>query len=349
MGEFYSAVTWTVAELLADVRREARIPDAEYTDAEILREANNAIWTDIQRVLVADQGVGAWGVTYDDLTVAADGLGANSDTFLLPSFASAEGLLNVQWFSSASDDTPKRLSPIPVQQEDDYRAEYGTNTGSPNFYTIEAGRLRLLPVPTSGGRVRIWYQARHPELVATTDNVVAVDSVVTSGTEQIDFQTTRPSNWPTLEEGGDDIAIDLFSSFGPHRYYFRRLLLDGTDSPDGSSAYIDSTLSTEDIALLDSASVAANSGNGDVYAALHGQSDVVMLPLEYRKALSQKVASYVLRQIGDEAGANSMEGMSARSLASAHDQFLPRTSGQAQRWVNRRSPLRSSGRRNRWR
>ncbi len=351
MPEAYSAVTWTVSELLSDIRREARIPDAAYSDSEILREANNALWTDMQRILVADQPVGAWSVVSEDLTVADDALGERSDTFLLPSFASAEGLLSVQWYDSATATSPIRLSPIPNQLEEDYRYQYGTTQGRPNFYFIRSGRIQLLPAPQSQGYVRIYYQARHPELVVTADNVIRVTGITTTSNPTVSFDGSRPANWPAFGEGSPGFSIALFSHLGPPRYYYRALVVD--DPATASSVRI-TNIDREDVTALEEANEACswNSGAGgyrDVYAALHGQSDVVMLPLEFRKAFAQKVASYILRQIGDEAGANSMEGMSNRSLAAANDMFVPRTRGQAQRWINRRSPLRSGIRRfRRW-
>lgn len=335
MSEKYSAVTWSVADLISDVRREARIPDAEYTNAEILREANNAIWTDVAQSLVVDQGVSAWGIFKDELTVSADGLGSDSSSFALPSFASAEGILHVHWYSSSTDTVPSRIHPIPLQLEDDYRYEFNRSNGTPEYYMVEGGRIRLLPDPPSGGVIHVWYQARHPELVESTDNVATLASIDT-GADTVTVDSV-PSNWPT-PTSDVPMRVDVYSAYGPHRYFYRNLEFSGL-----TTATYDYTAASEDETALGEIPSATNS----VRLALHGQCDFVQLPLEYRKALSQKTASYILRQVGDEAGANSMEGMSTRSLAAANNQFMPRTRGQAQRWINRRSPLRLGARRNR--
>lgn len=337
MGEQYSGVSWTVADLLSDVRREARIPDAEYSDTEVLREANNAIWTDIAQALVVDQGMSAWGLDYDDFPVSSTALGADTDEFILPAYSSAEGISHVQWFSSSSATTPERLNPIGAQVWDDYKDEYSSTSGSPQYYTIEAGRIRVLRAPSSVGIIRVWYQARHPELVVTTDNVATLASIDT-GADTITVDSVA-TNWPT-PTAAVPMRVDVYSAYGPHRYYYRGLGLTGL-----TTATYDYTEASEDESALGDIPAATNS----VRLALHGQCDFVQLPLEYRKALSQKTASYILRQIGDEAGANSMEGMATRSLAAANNQFMPRTRGDAQKWINRRTPLRSGSRRTNWR
>ncbi len=332
MPEKYSAVTWTVADLISDVRREARIPDAEYSNTEILREANNAIWTDIAQALVVDQGVSAWGIFKDELTVSGDAVGTEGDSFALPSFASAEGILHVHWFDSSTDSTPERIHPLPLQLEADYRFDYSDSVSTPSYYMVEGGRIRLMPRPPSNGVLHVWYQARHPELVETSATLASIDT----GADTITVDSV-PAGWPT-PTAAVPIRVDVYSAYGPHRYFYRNLELNGL-----TTTTYDYTASSEDETVIGQIPAATNS----VRIALHGQCDYVQLPLEYRKALSQKTASYILRQIGDEAGANSMEGMAQRSIAAANNQFMPRTRGQAQRWINRRSPMRS-GRTTRW-
>ena len=334
MAEQYSGVTWTTAELLTEVRAEARVPDNAATDAEILREATWAIWSELHSPLLTDIGRSAYDIRTLDL-LDSGALGRDGDEYVLPSHCTAESISHVVHYDTLTSDNPSKLPNLPLQNREDYSD--GSSTGTPAYWSFKSGRLLVTPAPasTSTGYLRVFYQRRHPELVVITNNVVDVHEILTAA-NTVEMAST-PTGWPA----SFPYSIDIYSIYGPHRFYVTDLSI-----ASESSSVFTYTAPVDEQPIADTPAIAENP---TAVATLSGQSSHVHLPPEFRKPLNLRVASYLLRQIGDEARANSMLGEYRAMLQSIQNSLQPRAKNSSQRIINPNSPLRGQGYRRRYR
>lgn len=338
MAEQYSGITWTVSELLAEVREEARISDNDRTDAQILTEATSAIWSELQSPLLLGIGESGYGIRSVDILDSA-AVGRDSNEYVLPSHCTAETISHVSYYGTLTSDNPLKLSNLPLQLHDDYLQDGTTDTGTPGYWSFRSGRLLISPIPssTSSGYVRIFYQRRHPKLVVALNNVDLISDIDVSNL-LITCNTAVPTNWPTFGgEGEADIAADIYSVYGPHRYLVTDLVITN-DASDPDLNYA---------AQVDISAVAEVPTTLGAYIALAGTSAHVHLPPEFRKPLNLRTASYVLRQIGDETRANSMLGEYRNIMQAIQNNLMPRAKNAPQRIINPNSPLRRGGGRRR--
>lgn len=325
----YSGVTWLTSELVDEVKREARVPaSSDFTDALILAEADKAIWSVMSEPFVTNLGLAGRWLDYADV-LASSGYRSGAE-YLVPN-DSASGTVSHVHFYETSSDQPYELEHITAAQALDIRAP-GDNAGKPRYWYFRDGRVVVSPVPSnadSTARVRIYFPRRHPKLVVTTSNVGTVSSV-DQGTNVITLSATHPTNWPTAP-----YAVDLYSAYSPHSPLLTRLVISSDSGAD--ITYTPPTEGETDLSAAGSATK----------VALAGTSDCVQLPISMRKALTARTASYILRQIGDEARANSLWGVSREELGSTQNQMQPRAKATKPRMVNRHSVLRVGSRR--WR
>lgn len=315
----YSAVDWTVSELESEVRLEAAIPDAELTSAQILALASSCIWTEIAELQAVDQAISGSDIEYED-TAASDMEGDDGNLVWVPQ-SSADTILSVHWYTQASGDGFVALTPKPVSQLDDYVEDGIANT--PLYYVVEGGRLRLIPKPgaSNPGKVRVYFQAQHPELTVAS----AIGTLSTWSSPTLTLSATHPTAWPAAP-----YAVDLYSAYAPHRVYHRGLPISSDSGADLTADVTDLGAELDDLPT-----------DGSVRVALSGQAGHVMLPLVYRRPLTLLVAARILRQQGDTNGANERYGDFGRAMAAARNQIVPRVKGQSHKWVNRDTPLRS--------
>lgn len=323
----YNAVTWTVAELIDEVTREARLPSSsDFTDAYILAEADKAIASLLSEPVVNNLGMSGRWLDYDDVLVSS--AYRSGAEYLVPN-ASASGAISHIDYYPTGDAQPVPLRPINAAEVTDVLLGSGVD-GAPNYWYFRDNRIVLYPVPTSvpaTARVRIWFPRAHPKLVATTDNVGTVGTV-TQSANTIEV-AGPPSNWP----GMAPFALDIYDAQAPHGPLITRLRISGISGT--TFTYTAPAVGETD---LDEAL--------GMKAAASGTCDCVQLPGSMRKALAARTASFLLRQIGDEARANSLWGVSREEIASAADMMQPRAKSGSPIVINRRSVLRS--RRNRW-
>ncbi len=324
-----NASTWTSAQVLSDVRRRASLPvtSTDWTDAVILREASEVLW-DFTGWALASGGEGRLLSSLDRPVTAALTGAYGTREFLIPPLAIASTIDSVTW-TDATNTNESRLARIDGAVEPDY-ASVGA-VGSPGAYAIIGDRIRVYPIPSTGGVLRINYQRRHPELVADTAanaGTVASAALATSTTT-----TLTESVGITGLSVGD--TVDVLR--GQYPYAPIIASAEVTALPTGTTITVDQALNVF-------------SGHDLVGARVvrAGQSPYVAMPLELRSCFNEKVTANILRALGDLSGSQAAETAAAQHLARVMQMFSPRAKRDKPKAVNPYSHLRQQFRRWGW-
>lgn len=329
----YNATTWTVAELLEEVKEEAAVPSSSrITDPRILAFADQAIRSIMTQAILQNTALAGRWLDFVD-TLVSDGLSAGAQYFV-PSVAASGTISHVDWYAS-NEAQPRRLLPVPITEAFEIDSEDGN--GDPSHYYFHDNRITLVPRPAlsnAGARVRIWFPRAHPKLLVTEDNVANLATAHT-GSNTLCPSAGIPANWPSAP-----FAVDAYSAKSPHSPFLTGLKID--DTPGGCLEYIAPVSGEQSIEDLGQILTAV--GAGSVKLSLSGTCDCVQLPDSYRGPLTKRVASYVLRAIGHENEANSLWGISREDLDTVADQMQPRTKGSRNVVINRFSRVRSGRR-----
>lgn len=319
----YNAVSWAVADLLSDIRRRARIDDnaVDYTDTVLLREATDAIWTRFSTELAVAGGGRLLRVVTRD--ASADYKNADADEYDLPPMAVGDNISSV-WFRTSDETDEYRLELISIDRAPLYVGP--DTTSDPRWFAVLGGRIRVFPRPsTNAGTLRIVYARRHGELVPLTScRLVSTVTDPGGGLTRLNLSSAPPGSWSTSNK------FDVIDPFYPHRIQDA----DVTFSSVATTMVIDESYST--------ASLRFKAGQ---YIALAGQTPFVQLPLEMRGPLSEIVASQVLMQIDDKAGAMLLEKRALDSAINIARALAPRVRGKREKIIHHNSPLRQNARR----
>jgi hypothetical protein len=322
-----NALTWTSSQVLTDVRRKASLPvtSTDWTDAIILREASEVLWSFTGWAL--SQGGEGRLLSSLDRPVTAYLTGAyGAREYLIPPLAAAGVIDSVTW-TDADGRTESRLTRIDLAQQPDLSTP--TGTGAPMAYALVGDRIRVYPLPSTGGTLRITYPRRHPELVA--DTAANVGTVSSYGPASTTTTTIAESIGLTGLSIGD--TVDVLRG----QYPYAPITADAevTALPTGTTITVDDPL-----ALLSGHDIA---GARVVRA---GQSPYVAMPLELRTAFNEKVAASILTTLGDLQGAQAAEQRATLELARVMQMLSPRTRRDKPKVVNAFSHIR--GRLYRW-
>lgn len=321
----YNANTWTSAELITDVRRRARLSDSDqdYTDTVILREATDCIWDMPARLEVNARRGRKTIETTRSVTSQAINTGGNS--YALPPMASGDSISSLMWVDSAGG--VSRLEIVSADQETEYLG--GDNdTGEPRAYALLDREIRLYPIPNGiSGTLRVLYARRHPALAPATV-VRQVSSIASaSGGDRTTFTLASAPSGSLVYAGS---WVDIVGAQIPHRVNY----------PDAVVTAVSGADVTVDVPY-DTMSVAIDTTRTNLYMQSSGISAFVMLPLEFRKSLSELVAAQIMRQKGDREGAADCELSAMRSMQEQADFLASRTRGTKPRIKNLYSFARS--------
>jgi hypothetical protein len=316
-----NALTWTSAQVLTDVRRKASLPvtSTDWTDAVVLREATDVLWSFTGWAL-AQGGEGRLLSSLDRTVTAALSGAYGAREFVIPPLAIAGTIDSVAWTDSTGT-TQSRLYRVDSAEEPTFSTP--TGQGSPGAYAILGDRIRVYPLPNSGGTLRITYQRRHPELV--------VDSAATAGT--IASVASASSTTSTLTEslGLTGLAIGDTLDILRSQYPYDPIVANAevTALPSGTTITVDQP-------------VAMFSGHDLVGARVvrAGQSPYVAMPLELRTCFSEKVAANILRVMGDLQGSQASEQAATLELARVMQMLTPRAKRDKPKAINPYSHLR---------
>ncbi len=300
-----TATTWTSAEVLTDVRRKASLPitSTDWSDAVVLREATDVLWSFAGWAL-AQAGEGRLLASLDrPITGALSGVYGQRE-WVMPPLAVAGTIDSVSWTDSAGR-VQNRLTRLDHGEESNWSDPI--STGSPATYSLIGDRIRIYPIPNTGGTLRFTYQRRHPELVA--DVVANVGTVASVAAASSTTATITESVGITGLSIGD--PIDVIRKTHPYSPIVTGAEV--TALPSGTTITIDQPL-------------ALFTGNDLVGARVvrSGQAPYVSLPLELRTCLSEKVAANILRTLGDLAGMQAAEQSATAELGRVMQLLSPR-------------------------
>jgi hypothetical protein len=316
---------WTADDLLKEVFAACRFPatgTVDYTPAVIYRRATDAIWNwATHQVATARDGRMAAFLTRD---VATQTITSDGSEFELPPMAVADSLDSVTW-QSADGGAPLRLQLIPLGQEGLYNEDSGQ--GVPSFYLLLDGRVRVLPAPRSGGKIKITYLRRHGQIVPASDqNTAAITNLTNVGGPQLTLSAPsfvfQVGQW-----------VDIVSKFYPYRFKLHGARITAVNS--GSSTITLGAEAFADVNLL--------SPIGDI-VCLYGVTRFVHLPLEMRVSLTKRIAMDILNEIGDVPLAQRYEAFAEGEAARSRDMLSPRVKSDREKVISRNSVARSGAR-----
>lgn len=326
-----NALQWTSAQVLSDIRRKASLPitSTDFPDSVLLREATDMLWS-FAGWAMAQAGEGRLTASLD--RALASGLFTSSYRSAtetdIPPLAIADSIDSIS-FIDATGLNQQRLTRMELSNESDM--ESVDSTGSPAAYALMSGRIRLYPQPSTGGTLRIYYQRRHPELVLdNTTNVGTTSAIAANGLTQSTL-TMAPAF--ALPVAGNE--VDLIAATSPYRAILSNVTV---VSNVGAS-----------LVLAVPFTQLANLPTVGLRVVLSGQSPYVHFPLEFRAAVTEKVAANVQRILGDNAGAQASEQAAMMELSRVMQMLSPRSKRDKPRAINPYSHLRMAMRRwGRW-
>ena len=320
MSTDYNAATWTASDLLTEVYRAARLPDGgtvDYTPAVVLREATDAIWNfATHSVAGARNGRLATSILR---AVTSGSTVTSGQDYELPPMAVGDTIDSVTWVN-ASGLIELPLQVIPLGLEATYTTP--SSTGSPTHFALLDGVLRIYPRPSETGTLRIVYQRRHGQLVATSETA-SVSSVTNNG----GFARVTLTSTPSAFVAG--AWLDFFGASYPYRTKIHGASI---TTAHGSNQF---TLSTTHAAFV------AASLTGDT-AVAYGKTPYVSLPMELRQPLTLKIAAKIASSIGDAALAMRNDALAERGKQLADQLLSPRTKAAHEKAYNPRSLIRGS-------
>lgn len=315
--------SWTSATLLSDVRRKASLPttSTDWTDAVLLRECTDVLWS-FTGWAMAQAGEGRLLASLDRPVTGALSGAYGQREYVMPPLAVAGTIDSVTWTDSTGQ-SQSRLSRIDHGEESIWTEP--TSTGSPSSYTLMGDRIRIYPIPNTGGTLRFTYQRRHPELVLDTPSDVGTVSSVASASSTT--TTITESSGITGLVVGD--PIDVIRAMHPYSPIVSSVEV--TALPSGTTITVDTP-------------VAMFTGFDLVYTRVvrAGRSPYVHLPLELRTCVTEKIAANVLRTLGDLQGMQAAEQSAALELGRVMQLLNPRAKRDKPYAINPFSHMRSA-------
>lgn len=318
-----TATTWTSAQVLSDVRRKASLPttSTDWTDAVVLREATDVLWSFAGWAL-AQAGEGRLLASLDRPVTGALAGAYGQREFTMPPLAVAGTLESVTWTDSTGS-TQSRLVRLDHGEEPDWSTV--TGTGSPSSYALLGERIRVYPIPNSGGTLRFTYQRRHPELVTDTiASVGTLNAIPVAGTGA----TTTLSLAVAIAGLAVGDTVDVIGFSYPY-------------APLVSSAEVTAIAGTN---LTVTAPQTTWTNVQDALGARvvrAGQSPYVSMPLELRTCVHEKTAANIMRTLGDLQGSAASEQLATMELSRVMQLLSPRSKRDKPFAINQFSHLRT--------
>ncbi len=319
-----SAETWTSALVLSDVRRKASLPatSVDYTDAALLREATDVLWSFAGWALQQSGEGRLLEVLERPASAALSSSYRAESEFDLPPLAIAGTIDHVVWLSAAGD-VAHPLARVDLSQQAQF--DQPGSTGDARAYTIVGGRVRIYPQPTTGGTLRITYARRHPSLVADVAANVGTVSTAASASAGAATALTLTATPPVAT--GD--TVDVINPYPPY-------------SVPTASASVASVVGNV-VTLAVPWAISSRFAQSGLRVVRAGTSPYVHYPLELRACVSEKVAANVLRLVGDMQGAQAAEQAAREELGRVVAMLSPRAKRDRPKVVNPYSHMRLRG------
>jgi hypothetical protein len=309
------------------VYRAARLPDGgtvDYTPTVVLREATDVIWG-----IATHSVAGARGgrlATSILRAVTSASIVTTLQDYELPPMAVGDTIDSVTWVNAAGTmELPLQVVPLGLEATISTPSSVGVAT----HYALLDGCVRIYPRPSESGSLRIVYQRRHGQLVASgTDNGVVLAVTNSAGVAKIGLTATAPATFLT------NVWVDFISSRYPYRTKIHGARIVAQPLAPGFSA--------SEFAV-DTTFTAATQANlvGDT-ACLYSKTPFVSLPMELRRTVTLQTAAKIASDLGDERLAQRSLALAERDKQLADQLLTPRTKAQREKAYNPRSLMRST-------
>lgn len=314
----------TPTELIARIRQVAQISDndEDFTSAEILTEANQALTDRFARDIV-NLRAGYWLQRYNTTTVA------RQSRYRIPDRAIANGLEKIE-LSTDGGQSYRQLSILTDSQSTDYLAQTSASD-YPRFYSLEADSVVLYPTPTTAaGKLRFSYYIT-PSTMVTSATTSQVQTGAGSATDATHIELADNS----FNTGN---TIDILHASG-----------------SGELALVSATVATRTVGFIgyvytftDTNLDLSKAGLGNAVAIAAGTTTVVPLPLELHRTLADYTAAVILAAKGDEDRAGVFATKAEKSLARFVDLATPRVKANPYTFKTRNTYLRRRMTRSWW-
>lgn len=316
----------TTTDLVADIRVRTAAPatDGLVSDAELLQLADEEMRTELAQILISARSE-YW------LAVETQTIVSGTAAYRIPDRALGQGLRDVTVYDE--NDNEWNLVQIPADRR--YLYTQPTSNGSPAAFTLDNGKVVLLPTPsTSGYTLRLRYYARPPRLDLLT-NCAAILSA--SSTTSVTLSGTIPT-WVT-QISDADAYVDIVRGDGMRD----AILADGIATDyDTPTLTLDATTP---IVVADIASTASPTGGRVDYLCHAGFTCYPPIPDELQPVLVALGCRAYAEAIGDQAAMQAADAMYRRKAAAARSVLIPRVDGEDLRIVPLGTPLRNGRRR----
>jgi hypothetical protein len=297
---------WTTEDLLLGARRKSQVSSTtKLTDDQILALANEELQTFFVP-LIRNVREDYW-LTESDLTLVS-----GQRYYRIPHRAVMNSLVDVSVVQGGKRRPLKR-----VNVEDSWTLT-SDDQGEPRYYTVEATRVALFPLPAANqGALRLRYE-RRPGNLTTPHNCGHITAVnVIARTISVDIKAFAVGQKVDVTEHVSGFDTTLESGLITN--------VSGGSPPQTITFAVGTDLSR--VAVSD-------------FACLEGFTCVPQLPDEFHFALIYKTAETMLREIGDNAGAERIKADLMERLGEMVKSLTPRVNADPRVVFNPGSPMR---------
>jgi hypothetical protein len=260
--------TWDTAQLLSEIRDAAQAPSSSstapgWTDADLLRRANQALFSSLVAEVMAAHGEHF--VTDYDTTMTVGG----TSGYRIPTRAAFNKLRDVVRVDS--DGKPHNLTELKLEELPGKDLDL---PGTPTHYYIQRNKVYPWPIPETAETLRLKVMRRPNRLVASSTAVVGIVSAVSFS---IPVAVTLTASKPSTFTAG--VRVDFIQGRPPFDTFSDDVAI---NTASGTSV------------TFASGAVPSELAAGD-YICLAGEAPVVQLPVEFFGPLAERVARKLLR------------------------------------------------------
>ena len=288
-------MSWTVTELIADVRRLGQLP-ASITDAEVLAHCNYELQASVVPLLL--RSAEEYLVRRVDIPLTA-----GTARYVIPRRSVGSRVRDVNYLKGGGLTHLPRLKPEQVD------AASVTQQGFPFGFYLDAAHLVLLPPPSAADTLRVAFYARPSRLVEASATSFATIATVTADSPSPGRTTI------TFNTGPTGALFDVVSKAQP----FEHKAMEATAANVGAT--------TADFATSDFSTPPVV---GD-YLCVPDYAPVPQIPLELFSVLSQRAAGRALQGLGYLSEASAAWQAAQSREADAMAVLTPRTDGNPRR------------------
>lgn len=272
---------WLASDLISTVKLRAMLPTSSASpgtlDADVLAHANDELQSRLVPLVMSASE------EYFTATVDVPLVGGQA-VYRVPDRCAGSKLRELTLLVGATIIDLPRIEPERLSQLINGAA------GVPAGFVMEAGGVRLVPTPTSGGMsLRMRYYVRPAQLTATAADFSAIATVNSLTATLADVIIAAGGVLPTV---GDGNLYDVVCGRPP----FEALVMDA-QCTSATGTHIALTYSLGSSASVQGSSSSAGFSGAD-FVTKRDRSPIVQLPAELHSLLAQRTVCRILQSLG---------------------------------------------------